>query len=71
MARRTFNVACLVSPILLVITLAMCVAGFVLNPWDHRVSLSDEFHVGVMSPRWGDFLLGREELSMKEACISN
>ena len=47
MARRALDLATLISAILLAITLLLALATLWLNPWDHRVSLRDGFHVAV------------------------
>jgi len=49
MARRVFNAVSLVSAILLGCTVLLWAGAFVLNPWDHHVSLTRDFHMGV----WG------------------
>ena len=49
MTRRAFRIAVVVSTVLLSLTLLLFVAGFWLDPSDHRLSLGPRFHVGV----WG------------------
>ncbi len=51
MAIRTFDVASLISSILLGCTVVLWASAFAISPWDHRLSMSSTFHVGV----WGGF----------------
>jgi hypothetical protein len=56
MPRRLFNVASFVSAVLAGGTLVLSLAMFVSSPWNHRVSLTNRFHVGVWSGFGGDTL---------------
>ena len=47
--RRVFNFATLTSAILLISTIALWLAAFVANPWDHHMSVTGSLHIGV----WG------------------
>jgi hypothetical protein len=49
MARRAFNIVAVASTVMLVVSVLLFFVGHVLNPWDHYLSLGDDFHVGV----WG------------------
>ncbi|QDV52245.1 hypothetical protein Enr17x_43050 [Gimesia fumaroli] len=51
MENRKFNIACLISTILMVCTVMLCLAKPVLNPWKHRVSFGHDFHVSVWDCR--------------------
>jgi hypothetical protein len=58
MAIRAFNVATLISSILLACTTILWASAFAINPWHYRLSVTSTFHVGV----WGGFdgpFLGR------------
>ena len=46
---RVFNFAALASGILLTFTIALWLAAFVANPWDHHLSVTRSLHIGV----WG------------------
>ncbi len=48
MARQTLTIATWVSGALLSLMLVLAFASIWINPWDHRLSLSDGFHVGVL-----------------------
>jgi hypothetical protein len=47
--RRALDAAALVSAALLLSTIALWLATFAVNPWEHHLSLTDSFHVGL----WG------------------
>jgi hypothetical protein len=49
MSRRAITTATVVSTVMLVITVLLSLASYVISPWDHYLSLSDDFHVSV----WG------------------
>jgi hypothetical protein len=46
---RMLKAASIISTLLLVLTLIFCVASIWINPWNYRLSLSNNFHLGV----WG------------------
>ena len=48
MARRAFLVVTMISTAMLVITVLLFIAGWVISPWDQFLSFSDDFHVGVL-----------------------
>jgi hypothetical protein len=56
MTRRWFNLASLVSAVLIGCTVVLWLATFAISPWDHRVSLTHHFHIGVWSGFSGDTL---------------
>jgi hypothetical protein len=49
-----FNVASLVSTTLAVCTFALWLATFAVTPWDHKISLTKNFHVSVWKGFSGD-----------------
>jgi hypothetical protein len=51
-----FNIVSLVSLVLAIFTLFLWLATFWVNPWDHRVSLTNNFHVSVWNGFSGDTL---------------
>jgi len=51
-----FKIATLLSFVLLLATLGLSLATRWLNPWDHRVSLSEHFHISVWEGFSGDKL---------------
>ena len=51
MATKTFQFVCVLSFVLCGITVLLFALSFVLNPWDHRISFTDDFHVGLMQGR--------------------
>jgi hypothetical protein len=57
MLRRAFNLASVVSAVLLGITLVLSAASFVFYTPDYHLSLSDGFHVGLCT--FGDEWVGR------------
>jgi hypothetical protein len=54
MLRRSFKFVSAASAVMLGATLILSIATFILNPWQHYISFSDTFHVGVW--RGGDTL---------------
>lgn len=48
MAMKAVQFVCVVSFVLCGITILLFALSFVLNPWDHRISFTDDFHVGLM-----------------------
>lgn len=50
-AHHWFDVAALVSVVFLGLTVGLSLTGFVINPWDHRLSVTESFHIGI----WGGF----------------
>lgn len=56
MKSRLFKAACLVSVALAGCTLVLWMATFFVTPWDHRLSLSHGFHLGVWSGSTGETL---------------
>ena len=52
MAHRVLRISTCLSTALLAIAVALCIAGIWINPWDHRLSLSDTFHVAVWGREW-------------------
>ncbi len=57
MNRRLFNITSLLSAVLLGASLALSLATLWLNPWQHRISFTPQFHVGVSNGR-GNFASG-------------
>lgn len=57
MRDRAYRAAGVLFLSLAAISLILSAATFVLNPWNHRLSLGPEFHVGVW--RFGHDSLGR------------
>ena len=51
MARRLFNFMSLLSTVLLGCTLVLSLSTHWLNPWDHRISFTPQFHAGVDNGR--------------------
>jgi hypothetical protein len=49
MAHRTSKIVTLVSIVMLAISALLFLLGYVISPWDHFLSFSDDCHVGV----WG------------------
>jgi hypothetical protein len=56
MTHRWFNLVSLVSAVLIGCTVVLWLATFAISPWDHRVSLTHHFHIGVWSGFSGDTL---------------
>ena len=56
MTHRPFNIASLASAAFALFAVALWLATFAVSPWDHRVSLTDRFHVSVWSGFSGDTL---------------
>ena len=48
---RAFNAASLISGVLLGCTVVLWASAFVISPWNHRLSITESFHVSV----WGGF----------------
>ena len=46
-ANRALQYATLASFILFVVAVLLFIAGFAVNPWDHRLSVTENFHIGV------------------------
>ena len=49
MKRRVLKIVAIASGGMLGVTVLLFIAGYVLNPSDHHISLGDSFHVGVSS----------------------
>ena len=45
MTRRLIKFVTVLSTVLLVLTVLLFLAGFVINPWEHYLSIGDDFHV--------------------------
>jgi hypothetical protein len=56
MKSRLFKIATFVSAVLAASTLLLWIATFFVTPWDHRLSLTRNFHVGVWNGVNGDTL---------------
>lgn len=54
MTRRWFNGLSLVSAVFAGCTVILWLATFAITPWDHRVSLTDNFQISVWSGFRGD-----------------
>jgi hypothetical protein len=52
MARRTFKIVAWVSTGLFVTMLALAVASIWINPWDHHLSIGEDFHVSTWGRGW-------------------
>lgn len=57
MLRRTFKIATTISWALLVTTFLLWIAAFWIDPWSHRISLGDNFHISVGGSDWWDVSL--------------
>ncbi len=51
MATRAFRFLCVAWFVLSCLTVILLVLSLAMNPWDHRISLSDDFHVGLWAGR--------------------
>ena len=51
MMGRIFNIASLIFAAMLACTMLLWLSAFVVNPWDHSLSVTSDFHVGI----WGGF----------------
>ena len=51
MARKAIQFACMTSLVLFGVSVVLVALSLSLNPWDHRVSLTDEFHIGLWRGR--------------------
>lgn len=56
MTRRWLDIATVVSGVFVSFTVVLWLATFAISPWDHRLSFTQHFHVGVWSGFSGDTL---------------
>ena len=49
MIRRIFGIASFISATLLACTMLLWLGAFVFNPWNHSLSVANDFHIGI----WG------------------
>lgn len=56
MIYRIFTIASCISAALLGVALLLSIATCIFNPWEHRVTLTDQFYVGVWRGFSGDTL---------------
>jgi hypothetical protein len=57
MAHQALIIATWICTAMLGLTLALPVAAIWINPWDHHLSLTSRFHVGVRGPGWNTRLV--------------